>query len=152
MIRHTQEVTIRRPVPEVFDFVATNYLRNHPRWEPEVLEVSPLTEGPMRVGSRVRMVRKDFGKVTETTNEVTELVPDRRIAFRHADGPMDFELSFTLAPVATGTRFRADVAAQPHGAMRLLTPVFKLRMPRTGARITAHLRDLIESEPLGSPV
>jgi len=147
MIRHTQEITIRRPVPEVFDFVATNYLRNHPRWEPEVLEVSALTDGPMRVGSRMRMVRKDFGQVTETTNEVTELVQNRRIAFRHLGGPMDFALSFTMEPVTDGTRFRAEVSAQPHGAMRVLSPVFKLRMPRTGARITAHLRDLIEAEP-----
>lgn len=146
MIRHTQQVTIRRPVSEVFDFVATNYLRNHPRWEPEVLEVRPLTAGPIQVGSRIRMIRKDFGKVSETTNEVTELVPNRRIAFRHLDGPMDFEIAFSMEPVAAGTRFRADVAAQPRGAMRLLTPMFAVRMPRIGARITTHMRELIETE------
>lgn len=30
-------VLIDRPLPEVFDYVATHHAENHPTWEPEVL-------------------------------------------------------------------------------------------------------------------
>jgi uncharacterized protein YndB with AHSA1/START domain len=146
MIHYTQVVTIRKPVEKVFDFVATHNYENHPRWEAEVVAIRPLTEGPIRVGGRAVMVRKDFGKQRETTHECTELVPDRKVAFRHVDGPMDFEIAFSFEPSPNGTRLRVDVAAQPHGAMRVLSPVFRLRMPRVAARLSNRLREVVEGE------
>jgi hypothetical protein len=149
MIRYSKVVTIRKPVAEVFDFVATHNYENHPRWEAEVLEIRPLTEGPIGVGSRVVMVRKDFGRVMETTHECTEFLLDRRVAFRTIDGPMDFEIAFSFEPAPAGTRLRVDVGAQPRGAMRLLSPVFRLRMPRVGARLSNRLREVVEGDASG---
>ena len=150
MIRNRHDVIVRRPLAEVFDFVAVHNYENHPRWEPEVLEVRPLSDGPIRVGHRAVMVRKDFGKVSETTHEVTAFDPGERIAFRHVDGPMDFEITFSFAAVPEGTHIRVDVAAQPHGAMRLMSPLFRIRMPRVGARLSNNLRCLVEAGPAGA--
>lgn len=146
MIRHTQDVHIRKASSEVFDFVARRYSENHPRWEEEVVEIRALDHGPIAEGSRFLMVRKDFGRIAEAVNEVVELVPGRRIAFRHVDEKVDFHIAFNFDPVAEGTRLRVEVGAEPHGAMRLIAPMLRLRMPRIAARNTERIRQLVESE------
>lgn len=146
MIRHSQDVHIQRPPARVFDFVATRYQENHPRWEQEVVEIRRLDQGPVALGSRFLMVRRDFGRTAEAINEVVELVPGRRIAFRHVDAAIDFHIAFNCDPVADGTRLRVEVAAEPHGAMRLAGPMLRLRMPKIAVRNTSRIRDLVESE------
>ena len=44
---------IQRPPKDIFDFVGANFLTNYPRWSPEVVELKPLTEGPVKVGTYV---------------------------------------------------------------------------------------------------
>jgi len=144
MIAYSGEITIRRPVGDVFDFVALHCYDNHPHWEPEVLEIRRLTDGPVRVGSRAVMVRRDFGKVTQTEYEVTELEANRRIAFRHDNPQMDFTLTFDFRPDPAGTRFAVDVVAQPHGWLRVMTPPMRRTMSRTGRRILGNIQRLVE--------
>lgn len=144
MIRYDDVVTIQRPVEEVFDFVATHCYENHPRWEPEVLEIRRITTGPVDVGSRAVMVRRDYGKVTETEYEVTEMEPNRRIAFRHANAQMGFDISFDFEPDRAGTHLRVAVRAQPHGILRMMTPLMRVRMPKTGRRLTGNIRRVVE--------
>jgi hypothetical protein len=146
MVEHTETVTVRRPVHDVFDFVVTRNYENHPRWEPEVLEIRPLEDSSLHIGSRAVMVRKDFGKVRETAHECVALEPDRLATFRHLDSPMAFEITFTFSPVAEGTRVRIDVRAGFRGGARLLTPLLWLRMPRTSRRLSQGMRDVVEAE------
>jgi hypothetical protein len=67
-------------------------------WESEVVEIRPLTEPPVRVGSRAVMVRREYGPRSEVTYEVTAFDQDRRIAFRHISTQMAFEIAFVLDP------------------------------------------------------
>jgi hypothetical protein len=146
VIRHTEVVSIRKPVAEVFDFVITDNYRNHPRWEDEVVEVRPLTTAPMGLGSRAVTVRRDWGKVSEATQECVAYEKNRLATFRVLDGPMGFEISFSFSPAPEGTRLQVDVAAQPRGSMRLLSPLLRLRMPRMSARLSNRMRELVEQE------
>jgi uncharacterized protein YndB with AHSA1/START domain len=142
--------TIARTPAEVFDVIGTHNYENHPRWEAEVLEIRPLQAGPIQLGSRAVMVRKDWGKVHETTYEVTDFQPDRRIAIRHLDGPLDFQLAFELAPASGGTELTVRVNAKPRGAMRLLGPVFGVVQRRVSNRLTDQMVGAIESRSVAS--
>jgi hypothetical protein len=82
----------------VFDVIGTNCYENHPRWEREVVEIRPLTPGPIGLGSRAIMIREEYGRRSETEHEVTAFEPGRRIAFRHPQSSMLFELAFDLRP------------------------------------------------------
>jgi hypothetical protein len=146
MIRHHQEILVRRGVGDVFDFVATNAYTNHPRWEPEVVAIRRITDGPIRVGSRAVMVRREMGRTSETEYEVTELAHNRRIAFRHCTPHMDFAIAFSVLPRGEETCLAVDVQAQPHGALRVLAPVMWRRMPRISRRIVNRLRVLLEED------
>jgi hypothetical protein len=139
---------VRRSVEEVFDFVGTHYFENHPRWEPEVIEVRRLTDGPIGVGSRGIMVREEYGRRSEAPLEITAFEPSRTIAFRHLGGPMLFELALVMAPAGvSSTDLSVHVQVELQGRLRLLTPMFAFNLPRIGKRIMRTMVELIEAEP-----
>jgi hypothetical protein len=121
---------------QAFDVIGWHIRENHPRWEKEVLEIRPVDPGPLHVGSRATMVRKDFGKVTESTYEVTALDPPRRIAIRQLDGPLDFALAFDLANSADGgSLLTITVDAKPRGRLGFLGPVMERARRGTANRL-----------------
>lgn len=93
---------IERPREAVFDFVATEFFRNYPRWAPEVKELAALSPGPLRVGSLGRQVRVDFGRRTEATFRVTRLEPGALIGFEGLSMP--FTIAYAFAPFGDHTR------------------------------------------------
>ena len=72
---------IQKPVEEVFQFIGDEFFDNYPKWSPEVVELKPLSEGPLHVGTMARQVRVDHGHRTESTFKVTDFSPNRRISF-----------------------------------------------------------------------
>jgi hypothetical protein len=72
---------IRKPVEDVFQFIGEGFFDNYPKWSPEVVELKPLSSGPLHVGSLARQVRVDHGHRSESTFKVTDLRPNRRLAF-----------------------------------------------------------------------
>lgn len=147
MIRHMQDIHIRRTSGDVYDFVASRYADNHPRWDEDVVELRRLDQGPIAKGSRfVMKLRRGFGRIDEVLNEVVELVPGRCIAFRSGSPAMEFNIAFNFDSVADGTRLRVEVGAEPHGAMRVMSPMLRRAMPRIAARNTARIRELLEAE------
>ena len=54
----TVERIVQRPPEVVFDFVATHHFENHPRWDPDLLEMSQTSAGPVGVGTTARVVRR----------------------------------------------------------------------------------------------
>lgn len=72
---------IRKPVDDVFRFIGDDFFANYPRWSPEVIELKPLSAGPLAVGSMARQVRVDHGHRSESTFRVTHFEPGKRIAF-----------------------------------------------------------------------
>lgn len=142
---------VTRPVAAsamaAFDVIGTHVYDNHPRWESEVLEIRRLTDGPVGVGSRAVMVRKDFGRRSEVVYQCTEFEPDRRIAFDHVDSALSFHIAFTLTPTGPDScECRVAVRARPRGALRLMTPLIRARMPRTGDRLTRQMAHVIEEQ------
>lgn len=136
---------VARTPEEVFDVIGTHCYENHPRWENEVIEIRPLTPGPIGLGSRAVMVRQEFGRRSEAEYEVTAFDPPRRIAFRHPQDAMLFELSFDLRAASNATTdLTVRVRMVPKGMLRLLSPLLALQLPRRTDRITGQMIELIE--------
>ena len=55
------ERVIARPPRTVFDFVATHHFQNHPKWDPDVLEMTQMSPGTVRTGTTARVVRRQGG-------------------------------------------------------------------------------------------
>jgi len=79
MIVIKDSIEISRTPQQVYSYVVD--LENVPRWQPAVIEVKRLTEGPTRVGSQFREVAKMMGRKIRTTCEIKRLDPGKLIAF-----------------------------------------------------------------------
>ena len=120
----TVSEVIERPPAEVFRFVATDHVRNHPRWDPN-MTLEPTSAGPMGVGPMIRRSYMQGDRRIEGEMEVTEYEPDRAMSVVIHDGPVELRSRVTFAPAGEqGTlltiQLEADVPAErmDEGAVR----------------------------------
>jgi hypothetical protein len=139
------EGTIDRPPAVVFDFVARRHWENHPRWDPNIIEIAPLDPGPIRAGSRAR-VRRKRGADDEVL-EVLDFQPDTKWVSRDEMGALTLEMTAEIEPQGERAS-RLTLIADTHarGAIRyalpVLIPVFRRQMRASLQRIN----DMIERE------
>jgi len=141
-VQHT--VAVRAAAAHAWDVMITRQAENHPRWEAEVIEVRPLDD-LVGIGHRSVMVRKEGGRIREVVNECVEFEEGRRAAYQHQDDTMDFDIAFTYADTGPGaSTLTVEVRMQPHGLLRLMTPLLRVGVPRRTARISARTVEVIE--------
>jgi uncharacterized membrane protein len=145
MASFTCEVTIERPVEEVFAF--TDDLSNNPKWQTTTLEVIPQTQGPVRVGTKATEVRQFLGRRFEWSYEVTEHIPNKRSAVRFTSGPIPGGGIWSFEPIDGKTRFVWDVNMEGSGFFKLAEPVFARLAKREIESNCGHLKDLLEAAP-----
>ena len=120
MIHHEVTIHLDQPVEQVFAFLMdTSKLST---WQSNLIKSEPLTEGPLRTGSRFREVRRINNKETEIQGEITALEPNKRLETKTATGPQAM-VSYSLAPEQGGTRLSYKFSLVTSGLMRLLEPM-----------------------------
>ena len=110
-------VTIRRPIGDVFAFVADG--DNARQWRPAVLDVAHQSgEG---LGATYRQgVKGPGGRRIAADYEVTAFEPDRRLAFRAIAGPVRPTGEYLFAASEDGTTVSLALDATLTGWKRLL--------------------------------
>ena len=91
MINAYSQITVRRPVSKVYNFVITDFFKNYPRWSPEVIELESIEAATIALGVRGRQIRVDQGRRSETRFQITELIDQKRAVF---DG--DLQAKFAI--------------------------------------------------------
>jgi uncharacterized protein YndB with AHSA1/START domain len=92
------EIEINAPVEKVWTLI-TDFNRM-PEWSPQCRLMKAF--GPVRPGTRTFNVNRRNRMYWATTSTVTELIPERKLAFRvNANGTV---WSYELEPTAGGTR------------------------------------------------
>lgn len=81
-ISATAQTLVRCPIESVFDFVGHDFFQNYTRWCPQVIELEPLSDGPVRAGLTARQITLDRGIRTESTFEITAFDPPKVLGFR----------------------------------------------------------------------
>jgi len=147
MTRIERSVVIERPIDEVWEFVHDT--TKDALWQTTLTESEKLTDGPMRVGTRVREVRHFLGVRIELTWEVTEYEPNRKSAIRGVSGPVPLTGGYRLEPLDAGTRFTVSGELDAHGLFKLAEPVFARITRRELEANLGHLKDLLETEGSG---
>ncbi len=144
MARIQGEVLIRRPVEEVFDFVADE--RNEPTYNPNMLVSEKVTEGPVGAGTRFAATIRSGRRPVAMQIEYTAFDRPRMLASTSRMAAADFTGTLTFTSTPAGTRLRWSWQARPKGAMRLLAPVFGPVGARQERRMWTLLRDHLEAE------
>jgi carbon monoxide dehydrogenase subunit G len=106
------EVTIQRPIDEVFAYVADG--EHSPAWRPGVTDIRRVSG--TGVGERYAQgVRGPMGRRIAADYEVTVFEPNRRIEFQTVTGPARPHGRYDFEPTGAGTRLRFALDAQVGG-------------------------------------
>ncbi|HEV2035508.1 MAG TPA: SRPBCC family protein [Candidatus Dormibacteraeota bacterium] len=102
MARFNQSVLIKRPLEQVFAYLADP--ENDPHWSEAADEMLLTSERPVRVGSTVRQLGHFLGRRLEFALEVTVYEPGHRFGMKVTSGPIRFAGIRTVEPVPEGTK------------------------------------------------
>ena len=140
----TASIEIARASEEVFAYI--DDLSRHGEWQATIEQITVLTEGPTRVGSRARDRRKVPGGVREITYEITEHDPPRRASFRGVDGPVRPVGAVTVAPLDGGrSRVTVELDFEGHGFGKLLLPLVRRDAAKNVPQDQQRLKERLEA-------
>jgi uncharacterized protein YndB with AHSA1/START domain len=141
-------LTIRRPIEEVFAFLAD--FENVPRWNHAIESTTKTSPGPVGVGSSYRQIRLEPSR-SEEGFEVTVFEPGSRLAIDGEIGPFHVRVDYRLEPIEGATRLINDVELQPSSAVsKLLAPFAGSKIKAAVAENLDALKRVLETDP-GSP-
>lgn len=100
----TISVVIAAPPAEVWRVMSD--VARWPEWTPSVSRVKPLTAGPLRVGSRVRIHQPKFPPAYW---RVTELDPERQFTWVSVGPGLRVTARHAVEPVNTGCRVTLSI-------------------------------------------
>jgi len=117
-----QEVTIHIacPVEKVFAFLAD--AKNLRAWQSNLIENQQLAEGPVRVGTQFRELRRTGPRQSEIRAEITAYELNKRFATKTLTKPQ-VTVDYALESEAGGTRLNYKFVMLTSGIMRLLEPL-----------------------------
>lgn len=136
------QVTIARPVDEVFTFVADGL--NGPQWRPGVLDVARLS-GSGLGAVYTQGVKGPGGRRIAADYEITAYEPNRRIRFRAIAGPVRPTGEFRFEPVEGGTRLTFSLDAELTGLKKLLMGGAVQRTVDAEVAATERLKQVLET-------
>ena len=140
------EKVLHRPPETVFDFVATPNFENHPRWDPDVLEMRQTSPGTLGVGTKADIVRRQGNRRVDGTATVTEYEPDQSAAWDVQFGPFRLHQRVELAPEQGGaaTRLRLSIETRAKGPIKLMVPLLRSRFRKTMEQSLTTIASLLE--------
>jgi len=138
-------VVIERSTADVFDILS--HVENVPKWNRNAIEVTLLTPGPMRVGSRRRVVARRFGGGTQTNEaEMVEIVPNERMVVKSVSGPFEWRALIEFRDEPEGMRLDWTwTFERPGGLYGLVSPILPSLMRREFQRDLEDLKRLMEA-------
>jgi uncharacterized protein YndB with AHSA1/START domain len=117
MIQHEVSIHLNSPVDRVFAYCAD--AKNLRAWQANLIENEQLTEGPIRVGTRFREVRRTGPRQSEIQAEMTAFEPNKLFSTKTILGPQA-TVSYAFDAERSGTRITYQFTLQPSGFMRLM--------------------------------
>ena len=137
---------INCPLSKVFG--AMEDFDSIPTWNPGVIEVRRLDEGPIKVGSTVVYVGKFLGRSYESSSQYVEYVPNEKLATKTTSGPFYLEIENTFETVGGGTRLTSTFRGESQGFFKLAEAVVVRLTKRQFETATENLKELLEADAL----
>ena len=111
------------------------------------MDLKPLSTGPVRLGYQARQVRVDQGHKTESTFEVAELEPLKRVSFQGITAPYRSLYEFESRSPSTHVTFTFELK-QLEPRMRPFEKLIRMALQDGAKRTVRKLKMLIEKEML----
>ena len=133
------EHVVDQPVEPVFALMAD--IGRRPEWVTPAVERTPLSDGPVGVGSRYRAVSSYPGRKATFVQEITAYEPNRLLE-EEWDGPMAGKGTTRFVDEQGSTRVIMHMEINPSGFLRFLGPLV------SGWATRAIKKDLVRLEEI----
>jgi len=145
MIRTEKTIVIKRPVEDVFNYMAE--FENDMEWRSELAEIRRTTEFGRNAGARYEQRLTWGGGEAMTDFEITDFKPYRHIEFRGTSGDVQAHGIYDFEAEDGTTRVKVAAEVQVSGALKLSEPLIEQALSKQGASDLDHLKDILESRP-----
>jgi Polyketide cyclase / dehydrase and lipid transport len=145
------QATVQSPCPpaETFAYLAT--FSNAADWDPGVLAGEQIDPGPVRDGTRFRLVVPFLGRRLPLTYQVTSYQPDREVVLTATSGLLGATDTITVTGGAAGSAVSYQAEVRLRGVLRILDPLLRPGFRTVADRAAAGLAHaLAELGPHGS--
>ncbi len=121
---YTNEITVRKPIKEVFnDFQNVALMK---QWMPELKSVETLEEKPNKVGSKYKVVVENQGKLVTMTQEVLGFEENEKLVFHFDAENMLKTDDYTFTTEGNTTKISQTTTCTSESyVMSCLFPYFK---------------------------
>jgi dehydrogenase/reductase SDR family member 12 len=134
---------------ETFDYLAT--FSNAAQWDPGVLAGEQLDPGPVRLGTRFRLVVPFLGRRLPLTYVVTRYSPEGMVALEAVSRLLRLADWIEVARDGDGATVSYDADVRLRGPLRLLDPVLQRGFVAVGERATVGLAAALARGGAGEP-
>ena len=141
------DIRVQSSCKEVFSFVGANFIKNYPKWSPEVVDLESLTDGAVKVGTMCRQVRVDQGRRSESTFKVTIFQPGKRICFEGVSNPYrcDYVLETDKTKSASQIHFTFELLSL-EVFMRPFEKLIRMAVQEGTEKTVRNIKKLVESK------
>jgi carbon monoxide dehydrogenase subunit G len=136
------QVTIARPIGEVFAFVADGL--NGSTWRPGVLDIA-LVSGSGATAVYKQGVKGPGGRRIDADYRITAYEPDHRLSFEAIAGPVRPTGSYVFEDVGGGTRLTFSLRADLGGIKKLLMGGAVQKTMDAEVAATEQLKSILEN-------
>jgi len=126
MIKVRHEITIKKPIDEVFDFIANP--ENNPKWDSNFLLATIPSHEPLGIGTIGKSIGLFQGRTYESTIEFAEYSPPYNVAHQTTFGPVKMETRNGFRAVGDTTQITHDRRIRFTGLKRLMEPFIGKRI------------------------
>jgi uncharacterized membrane protein len=142
MIQHEVTIHLDRPVEQVFAFLMdTGKL---PMWQSNLIKNEPLTQGPLRLGSRFIEVRRIGRKESEIQAEITAFEANKRFETKTLTKPQ-VTVSYSFEAKNGGTQLKHKFIMLTSGLTRLLEPMIASSIKKESEADFETLKRILEN-------
>jgi uncharacterized membrane protein len=144
MLRVKSEITINRPVEEVFEFVTK--LENIPLWAPKIEGIEKLTPGPIGVGTEfVEIADFPLGK-PQVRWQIIEFKENQECVYQGESFIGWPRIAYRFKSDAQTTRSSVEVEARLRPFFQLLKPILRRAALKDREAVLKRLKEIIEAE------
>jgi len=145
-ISATARALVGCPLGSAFSFVGHGFFQNYTRWSPQVVELQPLSEGPIRPGVMARQVTLDRGIRTESTFEIAQFGPPHLLEIKGVSEPFRSFYEFREA-AAGSTEIGFNFEVEEHDLfLRPFEALFRSTLQEGARRTVENIKQLLENQ------
>ena len=149
MARYQATVASRRPAADTFGYLAT--FSNAAEWDPGVISAEQLDPGPVRPGTRFRLIVPFLRRRLALTYEVVTLVPGREVVLAATSPLLRAIDRITVAADGDGALVSYEAIVSLRGPLRLLDGLLRPGFRGVGERAAAGLARVLSTPPVPRP-